>query len=126
MKVQKDTSYLEIRQIETRLEEAMRTNDLPFLKNIFSEKYLFLGSDGSSWGRKKALDDYMNPQYTLSDIRIDQQKIFMHNDSAVVTGVSLIKGKIGDKPLTGQYRFLRVWHKENNDWKIIALSTVSI
>ena len=116
-------SVLEIKQLEESLLKAMRLRKLSFLEDIFSRKYVFLASDGSTWGRDKALDDYRNPRFELSKIETHNQQIVMHENMAIVTGVSLIAGKIGENPLSGRYFFMRVWCKEKDDWKIIAVST---
>lgn len=112
----------EIQQLEERLLEAMRLRELSFLKGIFSQEYVFLGSDGSTWGKDKALEDYKNPKFELSKIEVHNQQIFMHDNSAIVTGISIVEGKIGETPLTGRYLFMRVWNKEKDGWKIIAVT----
>lgn len=113
----------EIRQLEQRLLEAMRLKKLTFLNSIFSQKYVFLGSDGSTWGKDEALKDFRNPGYELSKIEVQNQQIYMHDNCAVVTGISMIEGKMGETSLTGRFLFMRVWNKENDGWKIIAVST---
>ena len=52
-----------IQQFKDNPLEAMRLRKMSFLENIFSGKYVFLGSDGSNWGKDKALDDFKNPNY---------------------------------------------------------------
>jgi hypothetical protein len=116
----------EIQKREENLIDAMRQNNLSFLENIFSEKYVFLGSDGSTWGKEKALDDYRNPRYKLSKIEIHNRKIIIHNCIAIVTGISAVEGIIGEETLTGRYLFMRVWYKSNKEWKIIAVNTCMV
>ncbi len=103
----------------------MRLNNLKFLENIFSEKYVFLGSDGSTWGKEKALDDYKNPKFKLSKMEIHNRRITMHNNSAIVTGISIVEGSIGKESITGRYLFMRVWNRGEKGWKIIAVNTNS-
>ncbi|MBN2011900.1 nuclear transport factor 2 family protein [candidate division KSB1 bacterium] len=120
-----DASVLnsEIQQLEERLLQAMRLGELSFLGKIFSRKYIFLGSDGSTWGKERLMEDFCNPNFKLSKIDVHNRLIFMHDNSAIVTGISTIEGKIDKTPLTGKYRFMRVWNKENDGWKIIAVTT---
>jgi hypothetical protein len=116
-------SVPEIQKLEDDLVEAMRMNNPAFLDKIFSEKYVFLGSDGSTWGKEKALDDFKHPEFQLSEIDIHSRRITMHDNSAIVTGISVLKGKIGKESITGRYLFMRVWHKSEKGWEIIAVKT---
>ena len=112
-----------IQQLEDDLIEAMRLNNLTFFENIFSEKYVFLGSDGSTWGKEKALDDYKHPKFELLKIEVHNRRIIMHDNSAIVTGISVVEGKIGQESISGRYLFMRVWNKGEKGWEIIAVNT---
>ena len=91
--------------------------------SIFSDKYVFLGSDGSTWGKEKALVDFKHPNYELLKIEIQKRHITMHHNTAIVTGISIVEGIVDDKSVSGQYFFMRVWYKEKDKWKIIAVNT---
>jgi len=117
-----DSKFI-IEKLEDDFLKAMRSNNLTFFENIFSKKYVFLCSDGSTWGKEKALHDYKHPQFQLSKIEIHNRKITMHRSSAIVTGISNVEGSIGEKSLTGKYLFMRVWHKGEKGWEIIAVNT---
>ena len=123
MSLHDSISDSEIKRLEGKLLKAMRSGDLTFFNDVFSEKYVFLGSDGSTWGKEKALEDFKNPQYELLNIEVHDHRIFMHETCAIVTGISIIEGKIGTEQLTGRYQFMRVWNKERDGWKIIAVTT---
>jgi len=112
-----------IQELEDDLIEAMRLNALPFLERIFSEKYVFLGSDGSIWGKEKALKDYKNPKFQLSKFEIHDRRITMHDNNAIVTGISVVEGMIGEESITGRYLFMRVWKRGEKGWEIIAVNT---
>ncbi len=113
----------EIKKLEEKLLEAMRLRDLSFLTDIFSDTYVFIGSDGSTWNKDKVLEDFKNPKYELSKIEVYNRQIFMYDNTAIVTGISIINGRIDETPLTGRYQFTRVWNKEKDGWIIIAIST---
>jgi len=67
-------SISEINWLEEQLLSAMRDRDLFFLEKIFSDKYVFMGSDGSGWGKVKALEDFKNPDYQLEKWRLTMEK----------------------------------------------------
>lgn len=116
-------SMLEIQKLEEQLVEAIRKANVPFLESIFSEQYVFHGSDGSTWGKTKALEDFRNPEYDLQKFELYDEKIFMYKNAAVVTGISVVDGRIGKETLTGRYLFMRVWAQSGDNWKVIAANT---
>ena len=111
----------EIQKVEDDLMEAMVLPDLTFLENIFSDKFVCVGSDGRIWGKEKALIDYKQPSYKILKSDIQNRQITMHNNTAIVTGIAIFEGIIEDKPYSGQSFFMRVWHKEEDIWKLIAV-----
>lgn len=125
MAIDHDRLVSDINRFEETFLTAMRNCDLAYMENIFSEDYLFRGSDGLTWGKKKALDDYRNPELELTRVDVMDQKIVVNENTAVITGISHIEGRIGASPLTGKYLFTRVWSKIAAGWKIIAVSTCS-
>jgi len=58
-------------------------------------------------------------------MEVNDGKIAVAGNTAVVTGVSLVEGHIGESPLSGRYRFMRVWARIGLNWKIIAVATCS-
>ncbi len=111
----------EIRKIENDLMEAMVLPDLNFLENIFSDKFVCVSSDGRNWGKEKALHDFGHPSYSLLKYDVQNRQITMHTNTAIVTGIAIAEGIIEGKPYTGKSFFMRVWHKEEDTWRIIAV-----
>jgi ketosteroid isomerase-like protein len=111
----------EIQKVEEDLMEATRLPDLAFLENIFSDKFTCVGSDGRVWGKEKAMSDFKRPSYKILKSAIQNRQITMHDNTAIVTGISTFEGFIEDKSYSGQSYFMRVWHKEQDIWRIIAV-----
>ena len=110
-----------IQKLDDDLMEATRSLNLTFLENIFSEKYVCLASDGSIWGKEKALNDFKNPSFKLFKSDVQNRQITMHHDTAIITGIGIFEGIIDDKSISGQSFFMRVWHKEEDIWIIMAV-----
>ena len=113
----------EIAGLEEKLLSAMRSADLPFLESVFSEDYVFLGSDGSTWGKDKALADFRSPGFKLEKLEVRNRNIVVHDNTAIVTGISTVKGWIDENPITGRFLFMRVWNRTTEGWKVVAVNT---
>jgi len=110
-------------RLEKQLIDAMRKPDLSFLEKIFSDTYVYIGSDGRTWGKDKALEDFKDPAFKLHKLEISNNRILMHENTAIVTGISIVKGYVGNETITGKYQFMRVWNRSKNRWKVIAVYT---
>jgi hypothetical protein len=86
----------EIKRVEDALKEAMVLPNLTFLENIFSDKFVCVGSDGRKWGKEKALNDFKRPSFKLLKYEIQNRQITMHNNTAIVTGIAIAEGIIED------------------------------
>ena len=113
----------EIQQLENKLVEAMQKTDLTVFEDLFSDNYAFIGSDGVSWGKDKALQDFKDPDFTLKHLEIHDRQIFMHDHTAVVTDISVIQGIVNNQDVSGRYRFMRVWSQNSGKWEIAAVYT---
>ncbi len=60
-------------------------------------------------------------------IDTDDVQVSVHGDTAVVTGRANVKGKMGaGQDISGQYRYMRVYTKDNGRWRAVASQTTSI
>ena len=58
---------------------------------------------------------------------VDDMKIRVYGDTAVVTARTTPKGRDSKgKPITGQYRYLRVWAKRDGQWRAVAFQGTRI
>jgi ketosteroid isomerase-like protein len=54
-------------------------------------------------------------------------KIRVYGDTAVVTARTTPRGRDSKgKPITGQYRYLRVWAKRDGQWRAVAFQGTRI
>ena len=111
----------EIQKVEDDLMEVMVLPNLTFLENIFSDKFVCVGSDGRKWGKEKALYDFKRPSFKLLKYDTQNRQITMHNNTAIVTGIAIGEGIIEDKNYSNKSFFMRVWHKEESTWRIIGV-----
>jgi hypothetical protein len=109
MSVDRSQLLSEIARLEEQLLTAMLSGNLPFLERVSSEDYVFMGSDGSTWGKDKALEDFRNPKFNLGKLEVSNHNIVVHNNTAIVTGISTVEGRIVEDPISGRYLFMRVW-----------------
>jgi ketosteroid isomerase-like protein len=55
-----------------------------------------------------------------------EREIQLFEDTAIVTTVIYLKASSGGRLIEGKTRFLRIWKKFNNGWKIIGVASVNL
>ena len=116
----------QVLEAENNLISAILDKDLATLIDLFDEEYVFTGSRGETWGKEKALADFRDPCLSIQELSVSELEVTVHRDTAVVTGISHIKGYEGHNPLTGEYRFTRTWRLSDGDWRVVAVQTSRI
>ena len=74
-------------------------------------------------GEGKSLEDFKNFEYQLEIPEVNDRKVTIAGNTALVTGESLVEGHIGENPLSGRYRFMRVWGRIGGNRKVVAVAT---
>jgi ketosteroid isomerase-like protein len=58
---------------------------------------------------------------------VEDVRVRVHGDTAVLTGRVTAKGRLGSgRDISGQYRYLRVFVRRDGQWRLAAYSAVLI
>lgn len=116
----------EIIKLEEELRIAMLTNDVAKLDTLIDESLVFTGPDGSIATKQMDLQAHRSGIQKISKLEQSEERIQTYDNFSVVNVKMNLEGSYGEFPITGKYRYTRVWTKINNEWKIIAGSVVKI
>ena len=102
--------------LETQLTEAIALHKEAFLINLFDEQYHGVTPNGTVVNKAKWLEllKTNNPYVIFS---IDEVKATIFGNTAIVTGKLVGKSKSGT--VIGQSRYVHVFVKRSDQWKII-------
>jgi len=100
--------------------EAQVNRDDRALQELVSERFVNTEYDGEVSDKHKFLADIHDPQYKPSLMNIDDVKVRLFHDAAVVTGNYHVKGTYQSKPYDHQGRFTDTWFFENGHWQCVA------
>ena len=102
--------------LETQLTEAIASHKDVFLNNIFDEVYHGVTPSGAVVDKAKWLELLKtNNPYVI--FNTEDVKATIYGTTAVVTGRLVGKSKAGS--VIGQSRFLHVFVKRSDQWKIV-------
>ena len=114
----------------TRLEQewpvAFVKKDTAKMLGLGAPDCTFITSSGELISLKNFVADVKSGAYTVQSMHIDDLKVRVYGDSAVVFGLETEKSQYKGKDASGQYRFVDTWLKRNGQWLCAASANTHI
>lgn len=114
----------EVLKLESELIAAILRRDEDFLDEILAEDVTVINPFGDF--ATKAMMVSFDAKLVNESIVTDEIKVSLHGaNTAIVTGRATIKSRYDEQDLSGQYRFTRVYFKQER-WRIVAYHATRI
>ena len=110
----------EIRRVEAALCQAFEKGDAETLRKGLDPGFTLTSSTGvvTDFEQNVAEVAQRDPAYEI--FRNHDQKVRLHGDAAIVTGITSIKGQSGGKSFEGDFQFTDTWVYGGGRWKLAA------
>ena len=110
----------EIRRVEAELCQAFEKGDADNLRKNLDATFTLTSSIGvvTDFGQNVAEVAQRDPAYEM--FRNHDQKVRLYGDSAIVTGITTIKGQSGGKTFDGDFQYTDTWVFRGGHWKLAA------
>lgn len=109
----------ELMKLERDGVEAMRRNDISYFEKLEAPDYIFIDPGGMVHTREEDLAIARSGDLKIESMNIDEMKVRVYGDTAVVTGQSTVKGSFKTHDISGKYRWTDVFVKRNGKWQIV-------
>ena len=116
----------DIKRLEEARNQAVLDGDVATLDRMTSDDYTFITLRGELRTKSDILKGFASGSFHYDSRQVSDLKVRVYRDSAIVTGRSVQKGIENGKDYSGDYRFTRVYVKENGHWSTVALQTTLI
>ncbi len=107
-------------QIEHDWANALVKGDLTTWSRCLAEDWIGTTPDGSIVTKAGAYADLKSHAVARTLFRVDDLKVRLYGDAAIVFGLETEKSKIHGKDMSGQYRFTDVFVKRDGRWQAVA------
>lgn len=118
-----DSQSTKLLLMEHLWNEAQVNRDARSLDAMLGANFVNTEYDGEVSDRAKFLADIRDPQFNLSSLTIQDPKVTMYGDSAVVVGIYRTKGTYQGKPYEHVGRFTDTWVFTEGRWQCVASHT---
>jgi len=116
-----DKAVQEVVAFRNRYIEAEENRDMAFLDKILADDFFALNPQGKLLDKTGQLENLKRPDRTLKVLnpRETHVQFYANGDVAILTEHVTVDGTDKGKPFGGEYRFLRVFAKQNGNWKVV-------
>jgi ketosteroid isomerase-like protein len=116
-----DKAAQEVIEFRNRYIEAEENRDIAFLDKILADDFFALNPQGKLLNKSQQLANLKRPDRTLKvlNARETHVQFYANGDVAILTEHVTVDGKDKGVPFGGEYRFLRVFAKQNGSWKVV-------
>ncbi len=106
--------------IERELMNAMLKGDASASERYLADTYIFTGPDGTVENKAQAVSDLKSGDLKLQGASLDDLKVHIYGDTAVVTYSSNDKGTFKGKDISGKSRWTDVFVNRGGHWQVVA------
>jgi ketosteroid isomerase-like protein len=118
-----DSQQSKLLVMEHLWNEAQVNRDARALDSMIGTAFVNTEYDGEVSDKAKFLADIRDPQFNLSNLTIQDLKVSMYADSAVVVGIYRTKGSYQGKAYEHVGRFTDTWVYTEGRWQCVASHT---
>ncbi len=114
------TPEQELVKLENSWKEAVIRRDAAALQRLYADEYLSTDQEGMVWNKAQDIDIDTKGVSRLASYKLDDVKVRLYGDVAVVTGHNSSKGTLHGNAASGQSRFTDVFVKRDGRWQCVA------
>jgi ketosteroid isomerase-like protein len=115
-----------VRQLFDELVMSYSKNDATAPTRILAEDFTFTNPFGEVTTKEQRIGEIKPGGIQFDSYAVDDVKVRVYGDTAVVTNRTTLSGKRGDQVITGQYRATSVFVKKGGNWQVVASQSTRI
>ncbi len=111
----------EVIAFRNRYIKAEEDRDIPFLEKMLADDFFALNPQGKLLDKAQQIENLKRPDRTLKVLnpRETHVQFYGNGNVAILTEHVTVDGHDNGRPFGGEYRFLRVFAKQNGQWKVV-------
>jgi ketosteroid isomerase-like protein len=110
----------ELMNLEQDWAKAYVQHDLVALGRLEADDIIYTDPDGAIMTKAQDLDDVKSGAFVAASFVVDEMKVSVYGDAAVITGRSTIKAQYKGKDGSGQFRWTDTWIRRHGVWQCVA------
>jgi len=112
--------HKEIEALEQQWREAVISNNVTAMDQLLADDYIGISANGTVETKAQALAQRKAGTVRIKSLDLNDLKVRVYGDTAVVTSRAALEGTNGQSDISGNYRYTRVYNKRLGQWKIVS------
>jgi ketosteroid isomerase-like protein len=109
----------EVRDMERQWREAWLTADATALDRIHADDYMSIPNIGSVSTKAEVMADVRRGAFRYSRMEHTEMTVRVYGITAVVVGRTTNEGHRGERDVSGDFRYTRIYVKRNGQWRAV-------
>ena len=114
-----DKAVQEIINFRNRYIEAEENKDVAYLDKIFSDDFFALNPQGQLLDKPHMLENMKRTDRVFKVLNPRETQVRFYGDVAILTEHVTVDGEDKGRHFGGEFRFVRVFAKQNGNWKVV-------
>ena len=116
-----------IRNLEHKWFASLAKGDVAGMDSaVLNDDCMMIDPFGQIYNIRQTHADVKAGTYVVESAHIDEMKVVIFGDAAVVFGLETEKSKYKGEDTSGQYRLTDTWVKRNGRWDCVATANVRV
>jgi ketosteroid isomerase-like protein len=107
----KHVERAQIIALEHEWQKAALADDIPAMDKLLSDDYLGINAGGEVLTKTQQLDHMRDGKFKLTKLDVNDTRIKLVGNIAIVTCLAEVEGTSDDEPLHGAYRYTRIYQR---------------
>jgi ketosteroid isomerase-like protein len=116
----------EIQELHNKLIQAQLNSDIATLDRLWADDHIFTNPLGLVQTKAQRLAEIQSGGRKLELFKITDVKVRVYGDTAVVTSRAMLKGQRQGQDISGQFRGIDVYVKNQGSWQVVAAQATRI
>ena len=114
-----DKAVQEIIDFRNRYIKAEENKDVAYLDKIFSDDFFALNPQGQLLDKPHMLENMKRTDRVFKVLNPRETQVHFYGDVAILTEHVTVDGEDKGRHFGGEFRFVRVFAKQNGKWKVV-------
>ena len=106
--------------LERKWAEAIVSRDMATLEELIADDFVGTSWTGGTYSKTKAMTDIEFRVFVAESMSLEDVKVSVFGDTAVVTLIQVEKSKYENRDCSGRYGYSDVWVKRDGRWQAVS------
>jgi ketosteroid isomerase-like protein len=104
-----------------RWDKAIVRKDRVAIEANMSDDFRQIDRAGNVETKKSFVDGIVSPDLQIDPYTVEELDVRLYGDVALLSGRTRMTGRYQGKPFTSHYRYIDVYVRRNNEWKVVSV-----